>query len=56
MVVKEEAESTKHRVVFDASAKGNDQSPSLNECLETGPSLQNLIWDILVIKANSNMW
>ena len=34
--------------MFDASAKGDDKSPSLNDCLETGPSLQNLIWDILV--------
>ena len=34
--------------MFDASAKADDKSPSLNDCLETGPSLQNLIWNILV--------
>ena len=47
-VVKETAETTKVRVVYDASAKQTDSSPSLNECLETGPPLQNLLWDVLV--------
>ena len=47
-VVKEGAESTKVRIVFDASARGKEGSPTLNECLETGPSLQNLINDILI--------
>ena len=48
MVVKEEAETTKNRIVYDASARAVDHSPSLNECLEVGPPLQNRIWDILV--------
>lgn len=47
-VVKESAETTKVRIVYDASARETDESPSLNDCLETGPPLQNLIWDILV--------
>ena len=47
-VVRESAESTKLRIVFDASARSNERSPSLNEDLETGPPLQNLLWDILV--------
>ena len=47
-VVREAAESTKLRIVFDASARSNERSPSLNDCLETGPPLQNLLWDILV--------
>ena len=47
-VVRESAESTKLRIVFDASARSNERSPSLNDCLETGPPLQNLLWDILV--------
>ena len=47
-VVREAAESTKVRIVFDASAKANDNSPSLNDCLETGPVLQNRLWNVLV--------
>ena len=47
-VKKESAETTKLRIVFDASAKPKEDSPSLNECLETGPPLQNLLWDVLV--------
>lgn len=40
-VVRESAESTKLQIVFDASARLNERSPSLNICLETGPPLQN---------------
>ena len=47
-VIRESAESTKTCIVFDASVKPNDKSPSLNDCLETGPPLQNLLWDVLV--------
>ena len=47
-VIRESAESTKLRIVFDASARSNERSPSLNDCLETGPPLQNLLWDVLV--------
>ncbi|XP_046846738.1 uncharacterized protein LOC124440389 [Xenia sp. Carnegie-2017] len=47
-VVRESAESTKVRVVYDVSAKESEDSPSLNDCLETGPILQNLLWNVLV--------
>lgn len=47
-VIRESAESTKLRIVFDASARSNEKSPSLNDCLETGPPLQNLLWDVLI--------
>ena len=47
-VIRETAESTKMRIVFDASAKASHGSPSLNDCLETGPPLQNLLWSVLV--------
>lgn len=35
-VIRESAETTKQRIVYDASAKENTNCPSLNECLETG--------------------
>ena len=47
-VIRESAESTKIRIVFDGSARANERSPSLNDCLETGPPLQNLLWNVLV--------
>ena len=46
-VLKESAESTKLRIVYDASARPDGTSPSLNEYLETGPPLQTRIWNIL---------
>ena len=42
-VVKENAETTKVRVVYDASARPDNFSKSLNEYLEPGPNLQNHI-------------
>lgn len=47
-VVRENAESTKLRIVYDASAREKDNQPSLNDCLHPGPPLQNRLWDILV--------
>ena len=47
-VVRESAETTKTRIVYDASARANPKAPSLNDCLETGPPLQNLLWNVLV--------
>ena len=47
-VIRESAETTKIRIVYDASAKPNKDSVSLNECLGTGPPLQNSLWDILI--------
>ena len=47
-MIRESAETTKRRVVYNASAKPNKDSVSLNECLETGPSLQNSLWHILI--------
>ena len=42
------AETTKMRIVYDCSSRANAQSPSLNDCLETGPPLQPLLFDILL--------
>lgn len=47
-VVHETTESTKLRNVCDASARAWDSAPSLNECLNTGPPLQNKLWSVLV--------
>ncbi|KAL9976251.1 hypothetical protein ACROYT_G013528 [Oculina patagonica] len=47
-VNRENAESTKLRIVYDASAREKDNQPSLNDCLHPGPPLQNRLWDILV--------
>ena len=34
--------------VHDASARENSRSFSSNDCLETGPALQNLLWSVLI--------
>ena len=47
-VVRESAESTKLRIVYDASARAYPDAPSLNDCLNAGPPLQNHLWDVLV--------
>ena len=47
-VVREAAESTKLRIVYDASARAHSEAPSLNDCLNAGPPLQNRLWDVLV--------
>ena len=44
-VVRAAAESTKLRVVYDASARAFDGAPSLNDCLHC---LQNKLWSVLV--------
>ena len=47
-VVRTEAVTTKVRMVFDASAKPYPLAASINECMYTGPSLQPLLWDIMI--------
>lgn len=46
-VVHDTAE-TKLHTVYDASARANSGAPSLNECLNPGPPLQNQLWNVLV--------
>ena len=48
-VIREDAESIKLRIVHDCSAKQNPQEPSSNDCLKTGPTLQPLLYDILIL-------
>ena len=45
-VIRMDKETTKLRIVYDASARSN--GPSLNDCLLSGPSLSPLIFDILL--------
>ena len=47
-VSRSKAESTKLRIVFDASARESNRDPSLNDCLHPGPPLQSLRWNVLV--------
>jgi hypothetical protein len=47
-VIRQQAESSKLRVVYNASAKERGDQPSLNDCLHPDPALQNLLWTVLV--------
>lgn len=47
-VVRRMAETTKVRIVYDASAKVQKFNVSLNDCLHAGPSLNPLLLDILL--------
>ena len=45
-VIKEDRSTTKVRMVFDASAK--NKGPSLNDCLDAGPSLSPSLFGVLL--------
>ena len=47
-VIRKEAETTKLRVVFDASSKEGKRGTSLNDCLHVGPPLTPLLYDIFL--------
>ena len=47
-VIRDNAESTKLRVVYDCPARAASGKPSLNDCLNSGPILQHKLWDVLV--------
>ena len=47
-MLRENAETTKMRIVFDASAEPRKGALSLNDCLHTGPSLAPLLFDVLL--------
>lgn len=46
-VVREMAESIKIRMIYDASTQAYNKTPFLNDCLKTGPPLQNKLWSPL---------
>ena len=41
LVFRESAETTKLRIAYDASSKRTKNCVPLNDCIETGPPLQN---------------
>ena len=45
-VTRDNSESTNIRIVYDAAARENNEANSSNDCLETGPPLQTMIWDM----------
>ena len=47
-VVRKDALTTKLRVVFDALFKATKDSPSLNDCLYSGPALTPTIFKVLL--------
>ena len=47
-VVRRNAETTKLRVVYDASARAQEKALSSNDCLHAGPPLQNKLWSVVV--------
>ena len=55
VVVRENAETTKVRMVFDASPKEGKNGTSLNDCLHVGSNLTLLLFDILVRFRENNI-
>ena len=47
-VVREDATTTKIRMVFDASAQPDPSSNSINDCMYKGLAIQPQLWDILI--------
>lgn len=49
-VIRRDKDTTKLRIVYDASARS--RGPSLNDCLHTGPKLQQSIFDLLQFRTH----
>ena len=47
-VVRDSATTTKVRMVFDASARPDSSSSSINDCMYKGLAIQPHLWDILI--------
>ena len=47
-VIRKDAVTTKLRIVYDASSKESKSGTSLNDCLHVGPSLNPLLYSILI--------
>lgn len=48
VVVRKASTTTKVRVAYDASSKEGKMGTSLNDCIHVGPSLNPLLFDILL--------
>ena len=55
IVVREHAETTKVRMVFDASSKSGKRGTSLNDCLHVGPPMNPMLFDILTRFRENNV-
>ena len=55
VVVRQNVETTKVRIVFDASSKEGKRGTSLNDCLHVGPNLTPLLFDILLRFRENNI-
>ena len=53
-VIREEAETTKIRIVYDALCKDRETKTSLNDCLHIGPSLIPLMFHIMPVIMNDD--
>ena len=53
-VFRKNVERAMLQIVYDTSARENSKILSLNDCLETGPALQNLLWSILIKNQERN--
>ena len=47
-VIRQDKDTTKLRIVYDASARASPSQPSLNDCLYSGPSLNEQVMDVLM--------
>ena len=47
-VIRVDKDTTKLRIVYDASARSGRNTPSLNDCLYAGPPLSPFIYDVLL--------
>ena len=46
-IIQQDKDTTKLRIVYDASAHASPSQPSLNDCLYFGPSLNEQVMDVL---------
>ena len=47
-IIRQDKDTTKLRIVYDASAHASPSQPSLNDCLYSGPSLNEQVMDVLM--------